>query len=146
MNSNIITAKENRPAAVSIRNIRTITSIALLAAASFALAFFEFPVPLSPSFARMDLSNFPALVGTLTIGPTAGVAVELVKNLLGLPSTSTGGVGELVNFLIRWNTFFCDRHGLLQGREKGMAGLPAGIAGHGRNGGGDKLFHPVALI
>lgn len=89
----------NRGAAPA-RNLHTLTSTALLAAISFALAFFEFPVPLSPSFAKMDLSDFPALVGAMTLGPWAGVAVELVKSLLGLLSTSTGGVGELANFLM----------------------------------------------
>lgn len=84
----------------SIRNIHTLTSAALLAAVSFALSFLEFPVPLSPSFARMDISDFPALIGAMTLGPWAGVAVELVKNALGLFSTSTGGVGELANFLM----------------------------------------------
>ena len=46
---------------------RTITMTALLAAISYVLAFFEFPVPLSPSFARMDLSDLPALIGAITM-------------------------------------------------------------------------------
>lgn len=101
MNSNSISINHsvNRETA-SIRNIHTITSVAILAAISFALASFEFPVPLSPSFARMDISDFPALVGAMALGPWAGVAVEIVKNLLGLFSTSTGGIGELANFLM----------------------------------------------
>ena len=55
-------AVTNRQAA-SLRSTRTMTMISLLAAVSFVLSFLEFPVPLSPSFARMDLSDFPALVG-----------------------------------------------------------------------------------
>ena len=94
-----VAAVTNRQAA-SLRSTRTMTMISLLAAVSFVLSFLEFPVPLSPSFARMDLSDFPALVGAMTMGPWAGVLVELVKNLLGLLSTSTGGVGELANFLM----------------------------------------------
>ena len=39
---------------------RIITITALLASVSYILAFIEFPVPLSPSFARMDLSDIPA--------------------------------------------------------------------------------------
>lgn len=103
MNYNTISVQRgggNAHKAASIRNIHSMTSIALLAAVSFALAFWEFPVPLSPSFARMDISDFPALVGAMTLGPWAGLAVELIKNLLGLLSTSTGGVGELANFLM----------------------------------------------
>lgn len=86
--------------AAPVRSARTMTVISLLAAMSFILALFEFPVPFSPSFAKMDLSDFPALIGAMTMGPWVGVLVELVKNLLGLFSTSTGGVGELANFLM----------------------------------------------
>ena len=73
---------------------------AMLSAVSFALAFFEFPVPLSPSFARMDLSDFPALIGAFAFGPASGLLIELVKNVLQLLTTSTGGVGELANFIM----------------------------------------------
>lgn len=76
---------------------RTITMTALLAAVSYILAFLEFPVPFSPSFARMDLS---ALIGAFAFGPLTGGLIELVKNVLQLLSTSTGGVGELANFLM----------------------------------------------
>lgn len=73
---------------------------ALLAAISYVLAFLEFPVPLSPSFARMDLSDLPALIGVFAFGPVTGVMIELIKNILQLLSTSTGGIGELANFLM----------------------------------------------
>ncbi len=79
---------------------RNITMTALLATISYVLAFLELPVPLSPSFARMDLSDLPALIGTFTFGPATGVMIELIKNVLQLPSTSTGGIGELANFLM----------------------------------------------
>ena len=79
---------------------RTITISALLASISYILAFIEFPVPLSPSFARMDLSDIPALIGAFALGPATGVIIELIKNVLQLLSTSTAGVGELANFLI----------------------------------------------
>ena len=79
---------------------RTITITALLASISYILAFIELPVPLSPSFARMDLSDIPALIGAFALGPVIGVIIELIKNILQLLSTSTAGVGELANFLI----------------------------------------------
>lgn len=60
-------------------SIRTMTSAAVLSAVAFVLAFFEFPVPLSPSFARMDFSDFPALIGAFAFGPIAGILIELVK-------------------------------------------------------------------
>ena len=73
-------------------SIRTITMTALLSAVAYVLAFIEFPVPLSPAFARMDISDFPALIGAFAFGPVVGVLIELVKNALQLLSTSTGGV------------------------------------------------------
>ena len=78
--------------------IRTMTSIAVLSAVAFGLSFLEFPVPLSPSFARMDLSDFPALIGAFAFGPVAGILIELVKNLLGLISSATSGIAG--NFIM----------------------------------------------
>lgn len=79
---------------------RTISMTAALSAVAYLLAFVEFPVPLSPSFARMDLSDLPALVGAFAFGPLAGLLIEFVKNALQLLTTSTGGVGEIANFLM----------------------------------------------
>ena len=79
---------------------RMIAMTAMLAAISYVLGLLEFHVPLSPSFARMDLSDFPALIGSMVFGPVSGVVIELVKNSLKLITTQTGGVGELANFVI----------------------------------------------
>ncbi len=81
-------------------NVRLLTMCALLAAVSYALAYIEFPVPLSPSFAKMDLSDFPTLIGAFAFGPVAGLLIEFVKNALQILSTSTGGIGELANFIM----------------------------------------------
>lgn len=89
-----------QPRSAASHNTRTITMTALLSAMAFVLAFADFPVPLSPSFAKMDLSDFPALVGAFAFGPLAGLLIELIKNALQLLTTSTGGVGELANFLV----------------------------------------------
>ena len=79
---------------------RYLTVIALMAAISYILAFLEVPMPLAPSFARMDASDVPALLTTFALGPVAGTVVELIKNVLQALSTSTGGIGELANFLM----------------------------------------------
>lgn len=84
----------------SIQHVRMLTMTAVLSAIAFVLAFFEFPVPLSPSFARMDLSDLPALIGAFAYGPVSGVLIELVKNALQLLTSSTGGIGELANFIM----------------------------------------------
>ena len=57
----------------SVKNVYMITMIAVLSAIAFVLAFFEFPVPLSPSFARLDLSDLPALIGAFVYGPMASL-------------------------------------------------------------------------
>ena len=82
------------------RNLRTLVGAAMLSAVAFVLQFLEFPVPLSPSFAKMDLSDLPALIGAFAYGPLWGVVIEAVKNALHLFQTQTGGVGELANFLM----------------------------------------------
>ncbi len=81
-------------------NLRMLTIIAVFSAIAFVLAFFEFPVPLSPSFARMDLSDLPALIGSFAYGPLSGVLVELVKNVLHLLASSASVIGELAYFMM----------------------------------------------
>ena len=85
-----------------MKNIRTrkIIGAAMLAAVSFVLQFLELPMPLTPAFARFDFSDLPALIGAFAYGPIWGVVIELVKNLLHLTVSSTGGVGELANFVM----------------------------------------------
>lgn len=82
-------------------NVRYIAVTAMLSAVAFILMFLDFPIPfLIPNFIKMDVSELPALVGAFAMGPMCGVLVCLVKNLLHLTITTTGGVGELANFLL----------------------------------------------
>lgn len=74
--------------------------ISMLSGVAFILAFIEIPMPLSPPFAMMDLSDLPALLAAFSIGPFAGALVEVVKNALQALSSSTGGIGELANCLM----------------------------------------------
>lgn len=89
-----------KSAAASKMNVRYLTVTAMLSAISFILMFLDFSVPVMPNFIRMDLSELPALIGAFAMGPACGVWVCLVKNLLHLFMTSTGGVGELSNFVL----------------------------------------------
>lgn len=79
-----------------------LTVTAMLSAAAFVLQMLEFPLPfLIPPFVKMDLSELPALLASFSLGPASGVAVCLVKNVIkALVKTSSGGVGELCNFLL----------------------------------------------
>ncbi|MDK2799530.1 MAG: riboflavin transporter [Clostridiales bacterium] len=77
-----------------------LVKVALLSAVAAVIMFLEFIVPMMPVFLKMDLSEIPVLVGTFALGPIAGVTIELIKNLIHLPSTSTAGIGEIANFVV----------------------------------------------
>lgn len=98
-------------------NVRYMTVTAMLSAVAFALMFFEFSIPfLVPSFIQMDLSEFPALIGAFAMGPWYGVIICLIKNLIHLLITTTGGVGELSNFIL--GAAFVLPAGLIYQRKK----------------------------
>ncbi|MBQ8288241.1 MAG: ECF transporter S component [Clostridia bacterium] len=77
-----------------------IAMTALLAALATVLMMLSFSVPFMPSFIKLDFSELPALLASFSLGPISGAAVCLIKNLINLPLTTTGGVGELANFLM----------------------------------------------
>lgn len=72
----------------------------ILAAIASVLRYLETPLPLLPPFLKIDFSNIPAFIGAYALGPWAGIAILLIKNLLYLPATGTGGVGEIADFVI----------------------------------------------
>ena len=79
---------------------RKLVFTALLAAVASVLMLFSFKIPIMPSFISFDFSDFPAVMASLTMGPISGVFVCLVKNIINLFSSMTGGVGELSNFIL----------------------------------------------
>ena len=83
-----------------ISHARFIVVTAILSAVSYILMLLDFSVPFMPGFIKLDVSELPALIGAFALGPVCGAAVCLVKNLLHLLVTTTGGVGELSNFLL----------------------------------------------
>lgn len=81
-------------------NLKQLLTITLMAVISFIIMFLEMPIPIFPEFLKVDISDLPALITGIALGPVAGILVELIKNLLHLLRTSTMGVGELANFLV----------------------------------------------
>ena len=80
---------------------RKLSVTAMLAAVATVLMFLDFSIPIVPSFIKLDVSELPALLAAYSLGPVSGVAVCLIKNLFNLLfHGSTGGVGELCNFLL----------------------------------------------
>lgn len=105
-------------------HIRKLVMTALMAALSSVLMFFSFNVPLMPSFIKMDLSELPALIAAFAMGPLSGAAVCLVKNLVNLFFTTTGGVGELSNFLL--GVFFVVPAGIIYRLRPRLSGAVIG--------------------
>ena len=88
------------------------------------LQFIEFAIPLMPAFIKLDISDLPALLGTFSLGPVYGVAIQLVKNLLHLPFGSSAGVGELSNFILGAVFVLCA--GLVYRKHKSRKGALIG--------------------
>lgn len=97
-------------------SVRNLTVTAMLGAVASVLMFISFSVPLMPSFIKLDFSELPALLAAFALGPWHGVAVCLIKNLVNVPFTTTGGVGELSNFLL--GACFVIPAGLIYQRHK----------------------------
>lgn len=95
-------------------------TVAMLGAVSYILAFFEFQLPIFPSFLKLDVSDIPSLIAAFAFGPLAGIAVEFFKNVLQALSTSTAGIGELANFFI--GSAFVATAGLIYKRKHTRSG------------------------
>ena len=82
--------------------LNSLIKIALLGAVAGVLMLIEAPLAIFPEFLKIDISDLPAVIGAIVMGPIAGALVELVKVLLNfiLNGTITGGIGELANLLI----------------------------------------------
>lgn len=98
--------------------IRSLVVTAMLSAVGCVLMMLDFPLPmLIPSFVKMDVSELPALLASFSIGPVAGVAVCLLKNILAaIFHGSTLGIGEVCNFLM--GAVFTGVAGLIYKRNK----------------------------
>lgn len=107
-------------------NTKYITKVAVLSAVATLLMFIEAPLPLMPPFLKIDLGDIPALVGAFALGPVAGVLVELIKNLIHLTMTQTGGAGELANFIV--GIAYVIPAGLIYKYHKNFQGAILGLA------------------
>ena len=81
---------------------KTLVKVAILSAIAYMLMFISIPIPgIFPEFLKIDISDIPAIFGGMVMGPIAGIAIVIVKNLLQLiTATTTGGIGEFANILI----------------------------------------------
>ena len=80
---------------------KTIAKVGILSAIAYVLMFISVPLPIFPSFLKIDLSDIPAIFGGMSLGPIAGIAIVIIKNFLqGITASTTGGVGEFANVII----------------------------------------------
>ncbi|MGM9551417.1 MAG: ECF transporter S component [Clostridia bacterium] len=85
---------------MKINRTRKLTSAAMLGAIGALLMFIQIPIGIMPAFIKLDISELPALIASMALGPWWGVAVCGLKNALHLLNTTTSGVGELSNFIL----------------------------------------------
>lgn len=78
-------------------SVQYLTRIAVLAAVASVLYMIEVPVI---AFYKLDVSNMAVLLGAFSMGPVPGILILLVKSTLGLFHSTSGGVGELADFIM----------------------------------------------
>lgn len=84
-----------------VKSVNALVKISILSVLAYVVMMIESPLFFFPVFLKMDLSDLPALIGGFALGPAAGVLIELIKNVLHfVTKTTTGGVGEIANFLV----------------------------------------------
>lgn len=80
---------------------QNLVKMGILSALAFVLMrILEIPLPIFPAFLKIDFGDVPAVIAALIINPFAGVVVVLIKNLLALFNSSSGGVGEIANVIV----------------------------------------------
>lgn len=81
-----------------------VTRIAMLVAVATPLMMFDFPIPIFPGFYKFDLSYFPVVLATFSMGPVAGFITAILKNLIAFliagTFTDSAGIGALADTLI----------------------------------------------
>ncbi len=85
----------------SISLTKRLVGTAMFAALAYAVSFFEFPIFPATPFLKLDFSAVFLVLSAFLFGPICGVSACAVKEFLCfLTKTSTGGVGEIANFIV----------------------------------------------
>ena len=79
---------------------KRIALTAVMSAITFGVSLLEFPIfPATPYF-KLDFSFAVILLSAYIVGPLAGEIVTMISIALHLLVSSSGGVGELSNFIL----------------------------------------------
>lgn len=84
------------------KKLRRMILVAILGSIGTVLMQFNFPLPALPGFLKIDFGEIPAVLAVMTMGPVAGIGVELIKNVMHwfFTGSPTGvPVGEIANFV-----------------------------------------------
>jgi len=130
MENRVSTANKGIFDVKQISSTNALVKISILSVLAYVIMLIEIPVFFFPGFLKIDLSDLPALIGGLALGPVAGIMVELVKNILHfVTKTETGGVGELANFLVGIALIIPASvfYGMHKTKKSAMAGIIIGI-------------------
>ena len=79
---------------------RQMVRVSILGLLGYILLMFNMPLPIFPSFIKIDIANLPGIIASITMGPAAGAGVEFVKNIIkALLASETIGIGEVSNLI-----------------------------------------------
>ena len=79
---------------------KKLVAMALFVAITYIISFISFPIFPAAPYLKLDFGNVFILLPALLFGPVEGVIICLAKELLSLINTSSGGVGEVANFIM----------------------------------------------
>lgn len=82
-------------------SVKQMSMVAIMSAITVILYYFvKFNLPFFPPWLDIQVSEIPAMITGFAYGPFAGCMVILVRFVLKLPATITGGVGELADLVL----------------------------------------------
>lgn len=87
-----------------------ITVTALLTAVAIALQYIEVPIPLVPSFLKLDFSDLPELIGAFVLGPQYGIIICLLKKSYSFTCIKFNVCRRIFKLYTRCYFCVCCRH------------------------------------
>lgn len=77
-----------------------IAYMALFTALAYVVTFLEFPIFPAASYLKFDFANVFFMIEGFIFGPVEAIISIIIKELLCFTKTSSGGAGEIANFLM----------------------------------------------
>lgn len=77
-----------------------IAYMALFTALAYVVTFLEFPIFPAAPYLKLDFANVFFMIEGFIFGPVEAIISIIIKELLCFTKTSSGGAGEIANFLM----------------------------------------------